>query len=626
MSTNKEYILLLIMALFSGCSSPPIYPLQVTPTDEIIPAVGTNSDFPRTETVYFERMQTPFERSSLNLWSRIDKDKITIFPYDYLADFTYDKDGSLWMVGGFGVINETPNGDQTWYSIKNGLPNTFFTTVAVSPEGNIWIGGRENALFRFDGEQWIDEGIKLPPPFDDRQNYLCYSKDISGIDFNPDGSVWVMNNGIEIYRQAYGYWSNIHFPKDLLPMAGGGACPEGIHVKSDDDVTIKIGPCCMSSPSGYHFDGKTWSHTYDYAAVDELLDARHQSDRQTLSIGQFQQSGILDMPFETDVLLPFSLTHYRDDVLITTDENGVIWLNAGVELFSNVNGVFTNVRKALSRGDYIDPDLTQSAVLGFGKEALYYEVGKRPFRLYWVIQDAVGYDENRSITSDAQNRVWFYDSREGLVCVNQGEIQVLGRIPDEIGDGNIGGVLPLEDGRVWVGGPGLIWEFEHGQWQKLVMPDSNQVIFNFVENDSGVVYGATDTAVYEFIDGRFRGRGFVAQWRKPAVVSEDGKFGDCSFHKRYTVLGNCPGEPINTDFNYKARFLGLLDDGSVVYINNRVIAKLEDAKWKSFVFDTFTINSATVAPDGYLWIVSGSDGLFRLAPDVFDSYQDLILP
>ena len=42
------------------------------------------------------------------------------------------------------------------------------------------------------------------PPFDDRTDWICYSRLISGIDFGPDGSAWVMNNGIEIYHQVVG--------------------------------------------------------------------------------------------------------------------------------------------------------------------------------------------------------------------------------------------------------------------------------------------------------------------------------------------------------------------------------------------------------------------------------------
>ncbi len=222
---------------------------EFTPTATLVTPTLTPTITPsQPETIIFEPIENdpnhPYHINTfLNLWTKVEKEKISFYANNWLSDYTYDKTGALWIVGGFGVIKRDLEGKQTQYSIKNGLPKNFFTRIAISPEGEIWIGGTDNALFRFDGAQWIDEGERIPPPFDDRTHYLCYSKDITGIDFDPDGSVWVMNSGIEIYRQAYGQWINVPFPKELLPIAGGGACPIGMRVKSDQDITIKLSVC-----------------------------------------------------------------------------------------------------------------------------------------------------------------------------------------------------------------------------------------------------------------------------------------------------------------------------------------------------------------------------------------------
>ena len=63
------------------------------------------------------------------------------------------------------------------------------------------------------------------------------------------------------------------------------------------------------------------------------------------------------------------------------------------------------------------------------------------------------------------------------------------------------------------------------------------------------------------------------------------------------------------------------DDGSLIYINNRVVARLEDGETKSFFFDSFELNSATVDNYGNIWLWSITDGLFRLDADCFDAYQ-----
>jgi ligand-binding sensor domain-containing protein len=223
-----------------GCSSVEVQSSQVplvvqTPTEV--------KSAPLPSIIMFSKLNDDFVNALPNLWTKIDKEKISIYPFNWVSDFAYEKDGTLWIVGGFGVLRNKMDGSQTWYSIKNGLPNNFFTKVAISPKGEVWIGGTNNALFRFDGTNWIDEGVKLPLPFDDRTHYLCYSKTIRGIDFDSNGAIWVMNSGIEIYTQAHGEWLNFPFPKELLPFAGGGACPIGLRANTDKNITIKLSPC-----------------------------------------------------------------------------------------------------------------------------------------------------------------------------------------------------------------------------------------------------------------------------------------------------------------------------------------------------------------------------------------------
>jgi hypothetical protein len=68
------------------------------------------------------------------------------------------------------------------------------------------------------------------------------------------------------------------------------------------------------------------------------------------------------------------------------------------------------------------------------------------------------------------------------------------------------------------------------------------------------------------------------------------------------------------------------DDDSVIFVNNKIIAKFEKGKWKSFLFDTLDIESATVDKDGFIWVYTGANGLIRFAPNIFESYQELTIP
>ena len=659
MPTRKFLLPVLIAIMVMGCSSLPVGTPKaaITPTQEAIPTVEATQAVPQTETTNLNWLGVDTAGYfTPNLWTKINKDKITIYPYNRLSDFTYDRDGSLWMAGGFGVIHKTADGKQDWYSVKNGLPNNFFTTVAISPKGEVWVGGTNNALFRFDGKQWIDEGEKLPAPFDTATHWLCYSKDMYGIDFGPDGSAWVMNGGIEIYRQAYGEWVNIPFPKAVLPNAGGGGCPEGIRVRADNDITIKIGAITdQKVPSGITFDGQTWKFSYNanFEAVDELLAARRlpRDTQPAPVIGAIQWSA--DWPFDNEVLLDKVLAFYgRPPTQITVDKNGLIWLKGPFsgQLFNNEKGAFQDAGFHLAKTG--DAALTTSDVLGFGTDVILHAPGKS-----WRIGDFGVFSTSYSI--DNQDRVWAYDSSrvrsddaccakyspgKGLVMFDHGDISSLGSVPDYFFDRNAGGVIHLSDQRTWVGGAGMIWEFQNGQWRELVVSESDQVLTDqvftqFTEDNHGVVYGATDTTVYKFVGNDYTKTALVRQLSKPIVVSQDGKPSDCSFHIRYIVAADCPNRSLaylmdsadalrqyDAAYNYKSRLLSVQADGSVIYINSHLIAKFENGHWKSFLFDTFSIDSATVDHDGNIWVLSGSDGLFRLASDIFDDYQGLIRP
>jgi len=388
--------------------------------------------------------------------------------YDWLADYTYAPDGSIWMVGGFGIIHREVNGEQDWYHIENELDHQFFTVVAISPDGEVWVGGTKNALYRFDGSAWINEGENLPNPYeDDFKSWVCYSTDISGIDFSPDGSPWVINNGIEIYTKVYNQWINFHFPKELLPMSGGGGCPLGIRVLSETDITIMRNGCCMSGPTGYHFDGETWNTDADFSNVEEILETRHMADREEFHYnyyGSTKESVFDNWPFREDNLLPSGF-YPRDtrNYLVTSDLDDVLWIYESSEIYNNSTGVFQELYSQGFQNE--DPEIDSSKILVFDTEAIYYEDMKRPYRLTRIINESPisnnGYIDVACITSQEDGQLWFYSTEWGLLSVNHGNLQQISKIPESLFLKDIGGIYVFPDDKVWIGSTGAIWEIRN---------------------------------------------------------------------------------------------------------------------------------------------------------------------
>lgn len=278
-----------------------------------------------------------------------------------------------------------------------------------------------------------------------------------------------------------------------------------------------------------------------------------------------------------------------------------------------------------------DLDFSESVpVYAWKHRVAYFHKGKGYYAVDWLVWDETvdnGFPYERYDTIDEQGRVWLYHPTRGLVMIDQGVVQRFERLPDYWTGMSIGGVLPLADGRVWIGSTGRIFEYGQGRWRQLVVTGTDQLFTHFVQDKQGVVYGATAEGLYEFTGDEFVEVKFVDQNEKPTIVLPPDQPEDCAAHKTYRVFSECgvyimqrPHEDAYPD--YTIRYLGVGDDGAVIYINNHLIAEWKDGKSRAFLFDVFDIAGAVIGPaEGYIWMFSKVDGIVRLDPDIFDEYQ-----
>lgn len=562
-SHTKTTILLLLLLILTGCAPAPAAPTPTAVTPTSLPPTATLVPTPTltpgpihlTDIDEDDNPYTHPKTAQPNLWTEIASEKITIYPYKRLNDYVIDRHGGLWAVGGFGILHLDANRQETWYNLKNGLSRQYFTSIAISPAGEVWAGGTGNALFRFNGEEWINEGEKLPPPFDDGSGWPCYSKNISGIDFGPDGEAWVMNNGLELYYQVNGHWANFPFPKHLLPIAGGGACPQDLIVTSINDIKINM---TSFFPFGYQFDGQTWYKSPTYEAVNKIIKSRQQTNDPYIK--EFIFALVKEIPViyppELSSWMPFaSSPYFLKPIHFTIDEDENLVIEAEGKFYRFSSNGFREIPQGLEPEDIEEPEIAQ---------LLETFPGDRSY-----------------------------------------------------------GIQIFADGSAWVSSSGIIWEYKDNHWQQYFLPDESQSFTHFTKSDDGTIYGVSGEDVYQFQGNDFLHESFGLQWRKAFTFASDYPTEDCNYGNRSDAsMTDCFSMfTDNPDYQFEALYLGTQDDGSIIFINNHLIARMDDGEWRSFLFDTLTFNDATVDKDGYIWLYAEWDGLLRLDPDVFDDYR-----
>jgi hypothetical protein len=553
-SKRLEYIISLDPEIFSAWEKLNEIQLLITPTPTLSTASTPEPKYLTDKDEYDDSYSFP-RTAQPNLWSDISPDKITLYPYRRLNDYVIDKQGGFWAVGGFGILHLDANGQETWYNLKNGLSRQYFTSIAISPTGEVWAGGTENALFHFDGEKWMDEGEKLPPPYDDGSGWLCYSENISGIDFGPDGETWVMNNGLELYYQVNGHWANFPFPKHLLPMAGGGACPQDMIVTSINDIKINM---TSFFPFGYQFDGQTWYESPTYEAVNKIIKSRQQTNDPY--INEFIFGLVKEIPVtyppELSSWMPFaSSPYFLEPIHFTNDEDENLVIEAEEKFYRFSSNGFREIPQGLEPEDIEEPEIAQ---------LLETFPGDRSY-----------------------------------------------------------GIQIFADGSAWVSSSGTIWEYQDDHWQQYILPNASLTFTHFTQIDDGTIYGVSGEDVYQFQDTEILHEGFGIYWRKGFTFSSDYPTEECDYSNRDDAsMTDCFSMfTSHPDYQFEALYLETQADGSVIFINNHLIARLDDGEWRSFFFDTLTFTDAAVDKDGNIWLYAELDGLLRLDPDVFDDYR-----
>ena len=237
----------------------------------------------------------------------------------------------------------------------------------------------------------------------------------------------------------------------------------------------------------------------------------------------------------------------------------------------------------------------------------------------------------RQIFIDDNGAVWiyrngdnFYNNKNDRFTPSYYELKYLIQIEnDRISNSELG---KIEKIKKEIGKDNLLWYYNQENWQYAYLPEAiDEELYAMAHDTVMIDYAASNTSVYSFQNGKITRMELVREGFKPVVIAEDGKLGDCSYHKNYSVFSNCDiskTEIADTDFHFK--LLQQLNDGALIYVNNKIIAKIDDGEVKSFLFHTFDIESAVLDDDENIWIVTRANGVLKFSPDIFDDYQGII--
>jgi signal transduction histidine kinase/ligand-binding sensor domain-containing protein len=130
-----------------------------------------------------------------------------------------DADGSLWLGGGLGTLDQFRAGPVTTYSRSEGLPAQAVWSVFDDRHGDVWIGMEEGGLARL--SRGTLKAIDLP------------SRRITAITGEADGTLWVGTGDRGVLRLRGGIWTSI--------TTREGLCDDAITTLEVDGNALWVG-------------------------------------------------------------------------------------------------------------------------------------------------------------------------------------------------------------------------------------------------------------------------------------------------------------------------------------------------------------------------------------------------
>ncbi|MEO5821414.1 MAG: two-component regulator propeller domain-containing protein [Vicinamibacteraceae bacterium] len=492
------------------------------------------------------------------------------------------------------------------WGTERGLPTSFVTSVAQTPDGYLWIG-TQNGLLRFDGLRFVafdpdntpalsharvehlfvdDTGTLWANTYDGSLTSL--RRGVFQLEWHGDGPVdfeaflassgggaptFVIDRGAVIRRRpqpgADGAWDIHRPPGDALPLFAEDAAG-ALWVRSVDDRLWRLRdgrfePVSLAGLAGRHVqcltrdaEGRVWVGTdAEIAMFDgvrfQTMTPTNGEPRLDVSMIRFAHDGGLW------AVANGRARKARDRTWIWTDDEG-----RGLTGPFRVSINFLEDRRG---GVWLTHN---------GKGVLHVRSDGRAHRL--TGDDGLPGTRVRDVLEDREGNVWLAIERVGLVRVRDAWFKTLSA--DGQREIAVASVAADRDGAMWIGsmGDGL-QRYRDGRLDRFPVPDASAggFVFSVVPDATGRLWLSADREDLYYFDGRRI---------RPSPVH---------MHGVKTLLAD--------------------RDGGLWVGSKTGVARIADGRLHVFTeadgFDRRDVRALALGPDGAVWIGSGDGTIYR---------------
>jgi hypothetical protein len=311
------------------------------------------------------------------------------------------------VIGAF-ILNETlfqQAEGAGWhiYTAEDGLAGNIVTTLAVAPNGTLWVGTEFSGVSRFDGQAWttftVDDGLA--------------SNQIRAMAAGSDGSVWADTDG-GLSRFDGQTWTTYALNDGLT-----GGVRRTIAVDADGSVWIN------TDRGIFRFDGEAWTV---YTAADGLAD----NDVFDIAVapegGLWAWTGHRVSHFDGEAWTTYAIDdrvagRYTGSAMAVTPD-GTLWIGTADCGFAHFDGqTWTTYAIGDGPAPYGDVSIAVASDgtmwVGSGGSTCHFD--GQTWTTYALDSQAAlrgYYPSVRALAVDAQDRVWIAGTFNGLAVVD----------------------------------------------------------------------------------------------------------------------------------------------------------------------------------------------------------------